>query len=109
MVCAVDAAAYSVYEETAPPGSAFGEAAFVAPKLIEDDVPDSSQVLTALIPEPVRVTVETLDADPGLFNENTRYVAPVVGALPVTVSTPPYRVAEESVTVFTFEPKRPNV
>lgn len=62
------------------------------------------EVLRTKFPDRV---IEVMNvAEPGLFKLTTRLPVAFWDAVDVT---PPYNVADVSVTVFTFEPKRPNV
>ncbi len=57
-------------------------------------------------PVPVSVSEEIVVAEPGLFSARLRLEVAVAAP---DAETPPYNVAEASVTVFTLEPKRPKV
>jgi len=72
-------------------------------------VPDAAaccQVVTVVMPAPVSEIPVMVVAEPGLLREIVILEVAVADAEAVT---PPYNVADESVTVFTLEPKRPNV
>src|SRR5579875_3861983 len=76
------------------------------------ELPANAFVAATVTPAPDRVRLVTVVVEPGLLKETTRVgYPPLAGHVPLVIAVlvPAYSVADVSVTVFTFEPNRPNV